>query len=301
MPNDSRLEVPELVRFAGRDGYRFAVRRWPVDEPRANVVCLHGIVSHGGWYLGSGRALARAGCSVHFIDRRGSGLNLQCRGDVPSWETWLDDVESYLAALPRETPRVLLGISWGGKLATAIARRAGPSIDGLVLACPGLHARQQPGVLKRAAVGIANSLPLRSVRAPIPLRDPALFTDQPQAQRLIREDPLALWSVTMRFAYEDLKLTRYALAAGSTLCTPTLCTPTLLILAGRDRIVDNARTRRYFSRIGSEQKRLVEIADAAHTVEFHSDPAPYWRALSDWITARGEAKERTRPATEVGD
>src|SRR5688500_158432 len=102
-----------IARYDCPDGYRCAVRIWKADAPLARAVLLHGIVSHGGWYSASCRRLAEAGIEVHFLDRRGSGLNAAGRGDVDRYETWLDDVEGYLAGLPADSPRLLLGISWG--------------------------------------------------------------------------------------------------------------------------------------------------------------------------------------------
>ena len=46
------------------------------------VVLLHGITSHGGWYYSQLPPSARWGFEVHFLDRRGSGLNAEARGDV---------------------------------------------------------------------------------------------------------------------------------------------------------------------------------------------------------------------------
>jgi len=276
------LPAPRITHFTAADGYRFAVRVWDargVKVPRGRVVCLHGIISHGGWYQPSCRELARAGCEVHFLDRRGSGLNFAGRGDVDRWETWPADVEEYLAQLPDGPPRVLLGISWGGKLGAAVARRRPELVDALAFICPGLFAKKGANALQRAALKLAGALGLRRLRVAIPLKDPALFTGHAQWQAYVAADPLALREVTVRFALADLKLTRYAAEA------PTEIRPkaALLVLAGRDRIIDNARVRRYFDSLGAEEKRLLEYAPATHTLEFEPDPAGFLRALRAWV------------------
>ena len=109
--------TPRIDYFSAADGYRISVRVWDIARPVARVVCLHGIISHAGWYSQSCRKLAEAGYEVHFMDRRGSGLNAAARGDVDHYETWLQDTEIYLGQLTATLPRILLGISWGGKLA----------------------------------------------------------------------------------------------------------------------------------------------------------------------------------------
>ena len=79
--------------FRASDGYPFYYRRYaPAGAPRARVVFVHGIRSHGGWYTRSCCALAAAGFEVYFLDRRGAGLNTAHRGDAPGFRRLLDDV-----------------------------------------------------------------------------------------------------------------------------------------------------------------------------------------------------------------
>lgn len=208
--------APQIKVATARDGYRFAVRFWNVEAPLANVVCVHGIVSHGGWYLPSCSHLAKEGFAVHLVDRRGSGLNESARGDVEHWEIWPDDVEHYLESLPREVPTILLGISWGGTLAAAVARRRADLLRGVGLLCPGLYSRKAANVLQRTALRVVGALGLKMARVAIPLQDPALFTNSERAQAYIATDPFNLWKITMRFALANLRLTEYA--TGKTRC-----------------------------------------------------------------------------------
>ncbi len=158
---------PQIEFYAARDGRRVAARVWHTDDlPRARVVFLHGITSHGGWYDQVARHLASTGFDVHFLDRRGSGLNSEELGDVDNWRTWIDDVAVYLNSLtrgvtrsqPRRLPTILCGISWGGKLAPAVARRHAVLVDALALICPGIYSPFLPGFGKRV---------LLAARAPV--------------------------------------------------------------------------------------------------------------------------------------
>lgn len=272
---------PRIDFYRAADGRQLAMRVWPaMAPPRARVVVLHGITSHGGWYNRSCEHLAAAGFDVHFLDRRGSGLNVEEPGDVESWQTWLDDVRVYLEAGRDVQPTVLCGISWGGKLAAAVARRDPALLRGLALICPGLYSPHEPGPLKRLALRAPAMRRLERRRLRIPLRPAALFTDSPLWREFIAQDPLTLREVTWRFAREDRLLTRFARQAA-----PFLRTPLLLVLAGRDRIVNNRRTRNFFFRTTTAQRTLLEYPNAAHTLEFESDPVPYFRDLTDWIGA----------------
>ncbi len=300
--------LPRIDYYDAPDGRRLAVRVWDaVGPPRGRVVFLHGITSHGGWYDRSCHHLAEAGFEVHFLDRRGSGLNIDHRaGDVDRHETWIDDVAAHLDALahiplPRREgpgegfpappagadsqtppsplhPPVLCGISWGGKLAVAVARRRPHLVRGLGLLCPGLYSPHEPGPLRRLLLAAPKPPRMRERRVWIPLRDPALFTDTPKWLEYIEHDPLSLRTVTVRFAQADRQLTRLARRSA-----PFLHLPLLLVLSGRDRIVDNGRTREFLGRSPATHKTLIEYPNAAHTLEFEPDPLPYFRDLVDWL------------------
>lgn len=281
---------PQIEFYPAADGRRLAVRVWRGSQPpRGRVVFLHGITSHGGWYNRSCAHLAATGLEVHFLDRRGAGLNIERRGDVDNWQTWLDDVAVYLKKLalspqppvpsPQPPAPILCGVSWGGKLATAVARRHPELVSGLGLICPGLFSHQEPGLAKRLA--LAAPLPARWTKrhVQIPLSDPALFIENGRGQAFVAADPLSLRTITLRFARADGSLTRFARQAA-----PYLHMPVVLMLAGRDRIVANRRTREFLTR-SAGHKTLIEYPNATHTLEFESDPQPFFRDLANWINA----------------
>src|SRR5947208_9763011 len=103
-----------IQEHAAGDGYRWHYRQYlPDGPPRAHVVCIHGIQSHGGWYEHSCERLRGAGFAVSFIDRRGSGLNEADRGDAPGFRRLLDDLAEFLLQpLPGAPPLFLMAISW---------------------------------------------------------------------------------------------------------------------------------------------------------------------------------------------
>jgi len=271
----------EIDSYTAADGHRLAVHIWETSAaPRAEVVFLHGISSHAGWYNRGNEQLAASGIQVHFLDRRGSGLNTENRGDIDRWQTWVSDVVVYLKQLRNDSakPAVLCGISWGGKLAAAVARSHPELIGALGLICPGLYSPFEPGIVKRLVLRAPVMRRLQRRRIAIPLRDPALFTDNPPWQAFIANDPRTLRHITWRFAREDRVLSRYARHAA-----PHLSMPLLLMLAGRDRIIDNRRVRDFYDRASSANKTLVEYPEAGHTLEFEPDPQAYFNDLANWI------------------
>ncbi len=258
-----------------------ARRRYqPSRARRGHVVCLHGIQSHAGWYEGSCTRLAAEGYAVDFLERRGSGSNGEPRGDTPSWRRLVDDVAEFLTPLrarspPGPLPIVLLAISWGGKLAVALQRRHPGLTDALALLCPGFRPRIAPSLRQRLAILWARiRQPDRLL--PIPLAGQELFTATPRWLEFLRSDPLALHQATARFLVESARLDGYLRFAGRHVRVPVL-----LQLAGRDRVIDNARTRTFAARFAT-QIEILEYPEAHHTLEFEPDPRPV-QDLVHWL------------------
>jgi alpha-beta hydrolase superfamily lysophospholipase len=279
---------PRTRTVIAADGYPLAMLTWPAAgaKPRARVVVLHGVQSHAGWYHGLGRRLAAAGIEAHFPDRRGSGANQRQRGHTPASGWLIEDVLRVLADVAGggpaagRIPVVLAGISWGGKLVvTAAAAPGHKPLDGIALICPGLTPRV--GVSRRERLRIVGAL-VRGRREtatfPIPLADPALFTADPEARAFIAADPLSL-----REATAGLLAASFFLDRGVRRAPEHVRVPALLMLAGQDRIVDNARTEAYFAQLASPARQVIRYPDAHHTLEFEPDPSRYVRDLVAWI------------------
>ncbi len=80
---------------------------------------------------------------------------------------------------------------------------------------------------------------------PIPLSDPALFTANPEGQAFIAADPFSLREATAGLLAASFFIDRLVARAPARIHQPAL-----LMLAGQDRIVDNARTLAYFQQAG---------------------------------------------------
>ena len=282
---------PVVRSFIASDGYSLHVKIWPAAaQPRGQVVVLHGVQSHGGWYHGLGRSLALAGYSASFPDRRGSGANVRDRGHTRSARRLNLDVVEWLRSLRTEYPGqpiALAGISWGGKLAVIAAGRHPELIDALALICPGLHPRV--GVSRRERLEIAWAFfTNRRKTFPIPLSDPALFTDNPLGQSFIAADPHSLRQGTAGLLAASFIIDRLVARAPARIRQPAL-----LMLAGQDRIVDNARTLAYFDRLASPQREVIEYPEGHHTLEFDPEPSRYALDLVAWLDRALRSGEQT--------
>ena len=272
---------PRSETQVASDGYPIHNAVWPVDgPPRGRLVVLHGVQSHGGWYHHLGRTLAASGYETHFPDRRGSGANRQDRGHAPSARRLVDDLAERLRSLrdlDPGLPLALAGISWGGKLAILTAADHPDLVDALALICPGLQPRVGVSLGERLRIAWAYFTNRRKT-FPVPLSDPALFTDSPEGQSFIAADPLSIRQATAGLLAASTFIDRAVARAPSLVRQPSL-----LMLAGKDRIVDNARTLQYFHRLASADHRLIEYPEGHHTLEFEADPSRYANDLASWF------------------
>ena len=268
---------PTLHTLAASDGYRWLYRRYaPPGAAVGRMIFLHGIQSHGGWYPRSCSKIAAAGYEVFFLDRRGCGQNQEERGDLKRFRRALDDVAEFLRTLPTDKPKVLGAISWSGKLGVGLQYRHPGLVDGLALLCPGFFPKVRPSFFQRLWIGrCALRDPTR--KFPIPLNDPALFTESEEWRQFLRADPLALHDATARMLFQSNSLDIYLRRARRWVTVPTL-----LMLAEHDRIIDNTKTRRYVEKFPGP-KQVIEYPGAHHTLEFEPEGHPFVEDLLRWM------------------
>ncbi len=272
----------QLRTFAASDGYPLYVTVWPVigRPAKGQLVIIHGVQSHGGWYHHLGRTLASAGYATSFPDRRGSGANQRDRGHTPTPRRLNLDVAEWLKTVKAEQPVLplaLAGISWGGKLVVIAAARYPNLVSAVALICPGLHPRVGVSRLEQLKIfwGLMTN---RRKTFEIPLSDPALFTASAEGQAFIAADPL-----TLREATAGLMAASSIIDLLVKWFRKKVKQPALLMLAGQDRIVDNAKTLEYFGGLASPDRKVIEYPEGHHTLEFEPDPSRYALDLVAWL------------------
>jgi alpha-beta hydrolase superfamily lysophospholipase len=251
----------ELGAYVAADGRTLRYRVVRASAERRALLYLHGIESHGAWFLAAAEELARRGCTTYLLDRRGSGLNgLVEPGDAASAAQLLDDVHRLRVHAGLDHV-VLVGLSWGGKLALASALDRPEGVRALVLVTPGLVARVDlPWMEKLRLVFCLLFAPRARFDVPI---DPEMFTRTPPILESIRNDPLRLERATARFFLASRSLGRAIRKR-----IDDLRVPVQLFLAGHDRIVDNQRTRALLERLPAGLLRARLYPHSTHSIQF---------------------------------
>jgi acylglycerol lipase len=275
------MPSPAIESVKLSDGYTAAVRWWRPAGSRGAVLYFHGIQSHGGWYEDSGGLLAEQGFTVLMPDRRGSGLNEAGRGHAESGPQVLADAKAVLQVLLRETGRPsahVVGVSWGGKLSVALAEAAGGLVGTLSLVAPGLFPKVDLTTTDKFRVAMA-MLGERGRMFDIPLNNPRMFTGNPERIAFLEGDRLKLTQVSASFLLASRRLDRSVRGFSKSAWRGAVH----LLLAGRDQIIDNERTRQWFRALPSADRRMTEYPEAEHTIEFEADPSAFLHDLTAWI------------------
>jgi acylglycerol lipase len=252
------------------------------DPQRGSIIYLHGIQSHGAWYVETAAELARHGYSVYLPDRRGSGRNRGPRGFFHSRMHLIDDVRRFVA-LSQDghpgCPTFIIGNCWGAKPALAFALQAQEELAGLVLLSPALKTRTDLSLRDKVKVLVGQMLSPASARAwrvRLPLT-PEMFTSNPTYLQFIREDPLALREVSPRFCFESFLWDHHLRRQRQ------FRLPLLLMQGGRDPIVDVEAVRRWFNRVVSRHKQYRFYPNFGHTLDFEEQRQQYWNDLLAWL------------------
>ena len=132
----------------------------------------------------------------------------------------------------------------------------------------------------RAAAVCRGSVPVCTLENPLPLDDPALFTNTSEWQQFIADDPLALHAVSSSLLNAGRDLDHIVSQQ-----SPELRLPVLLMLAGNDQLIDNQATLSLVSKLRSSQLTIRHWAGATHTLEFEPNREQIFTELIDWLAA----------------
>jgi acylglycerol lipase len=270
----------EEREFQTPDGRELGYIAYTAPAADTALVYLHGVESHAGWFAQAATLLQERGYDVYSLDRRGSGINRENRGltsgHVDNFQVLLDDIHAFMVPLrPRYRRVVLVGLSWGGKLATAHALAWPGDADALVLITPGIRALVDVSLFTKFRIVLLAQLSPRSeIASPIA---PEMFTTTPRYLDYIESDPLRLTHATARFYWQSNRLDAWLDDN-----IDRLDTPLLLFLAGRDRIIDNAGVIEVMQRARLQDFEIIDYPDQTHSVQF-DDPARLVQDMDHWL------------------
>jgi acylglycerol lipase len=289
----SRL-LPYLANVTGDHGFVSAndgtclfYRNWPAAnsaEPRAVVLVLHGIGSHGGPYKVVADQLNAQGIAVYAIDARGHGLSCGPRDKFPATNIENQDIRGMLQFLREAHPNTkifLLGDSMGGVQAMDYARTYSDDLAGLILVVPAIKVPffKQLDTHRNAQLlpylifaPDAPSVSLTGFRLRQSCRDPKYIAER-------KTDPLAYDKVSIRYVKQIGAAARH----WNTQIAPNITIPTLLLEGGKDPIVSHTASLTFFDRLASKDKTIKVYDGAPHTLLWDPQTPAVLATIGNWI------------------
>lgn len=280
-----RSKGVEIRTFKTEDDKELAyvVHRPEEHNPRgAAFIYLHGIESHSGWFDVAAEQLAARGYPVYSLDRRGSGLNRENRGYISGHvEKGISLVEDIRQAveLARASGTIneiyLIGLSWGGKYVMAYDATYPDAVDGMILVTPGMKPSVDLSMIEKTAVMI-DSIFSRTRQHRIPI-EAEMFTTTPEHLQYIKNDPLKLHTASAAFLMQSRSMDKLVKKMDDGKHPPML-----VILAGKDQIIDNEATRKLVTRDPSRHVTVVEYPDQTHSIQLDA-PVRLADEIVGWI------------------
>lgn len=251
--------------FQTFDGLTLLGREWrPEERTRAVVGLIHGLGEHCSRYSHVAERFAKEQIALVAFDLRGHGRSEGQRGDAPSFEAYIQDLDRFMQQIEArfdKTPCFLYGHSMGGLLLLNYLIRRQPKILGAVSSAAGLHTPLTRQKVKMALVQTLSRLTPK-LALPSGLDANAISRDQAVVQRY-KTDPLVHGFVTLRMAQATIPAIDFVFQHADQIGVP------LLILHGTaDRLTYSSGSEELARKV--PQAKLILFEGLAH--ELHNEP-----------------------------
>ena len=258
-----------LVLPAGSAGAGAAlhVTHWlPAGSPKAVVLLAHGYAEHAGRYGHVAKRLTDAGYAVYAVDHWGHGQSDGQGGFVPRFSAFLDGMRELLTLVEVNhpaTPRLLLGHSMGGLIATLFLIERQEAFVAAALSGPAILPAEPPS---RFTVWLSGLLSRFFPRMGVIALDANGVSRDAAVVEAYRADPLVYdGKIGARLGREMMDAMAVAQADA-----PGIRLPLLIQHGGSDRLTAPAGSQYLFDHIASKDKRLEIYPGLFH--EIYNEP-----------------------------
>jgi len=236
--------------------------KWKSKNPKEIIIYLNGLESHSGWFSESAQKLSKQGVIIYGLDRRGSGLNTRINGNE---QDWINDVDKIINIAKKENPNCdinLASLCFGARVASAYAIENPNKINSLIYISPGFNVKVKPNCLETMSI-ILDSIGLQTNTDSV-IKNDKMFTTNPRYLEFLKNDKLRTRKVNSDDYLDGQKLLE---KINSDLDKINI--PSLVLLAEKDKIVDNEKTLRTVDKFG--KKPEIIKYDAEHTLFFDNN------------------------------
>lgn len=261
-------------------GARLHVTHWlPAGSPKAIVLLAHGYAEHAGRYGHVAARLNEAGYAVYAVDHWGHGQSDGVPGFVPRFSAFLDGMRELLALVGVNhpgTPRLLLGHSMGGLIATLLLIERQDAFAAAALSGPAIMPAEPPS---RFTVWISRFLSRFFPRLGVLALDANGVSRDPAVVAAYRADPLVYTGKIGARLGKEFMDAMAAAQAGA----PTIALPIVLQHGADDRLTAPEGSRFLFEHVASADKVLKLYPGLYHEIFNEPEQAAVIGDLVAWF------------------
>ncbi len=264
-----------------KDGTQLFIRENTPPQYKGIICIVHGFGEHGGRYAHVAVFFNNNDYAVLAIDNRGHGKSEGKRGHAPSFDSYLDDIDVFLADTKQrlnDVPMFLYGHSMGGNLTlNYVIRRQPTFLKGLVVTGPWIQLAFEP-----KPIMITMGKIMRSI-VPTFTQDSGLKVDDISRDKAVVEayknDPLVHSKIT---ASAGMSMTESAAFLNT--FSGEMPIPTFILHGTDDKLIAQSASEAFANRVENVDYKKYE--GLYH--EIHNDPEKM-DVLNDilmWLNSR---------------
>jgi acylglycerol lipase len=271
------IEATQADAGGSVKNYKLQARSWGRESDcQCGVLLVHGLGAHSGWFEALARRLKVRNLFVLSYDQVGFGKRRQEK--FTSGKQWFDDLTvafNYLKKQIGDKPIFIVGNSMGALIAYLAAAQVSPA--GIVMMSPGFEGYPGTFTLKYRLKTIFKALTKPDEECDVAY-GLDIVTEVESVRAWAENDPDRRFAVPGRMLLELLSLTQ-----GLRFKKMILNCPVLMILAGRDKIVDNKTNNQVFKRLIAPSKQLKVFPDSFHDLPMNPAVEDVAEEIANWI------------------
>jgi alpha-beta hydrolase superfamily lysophospholipase len=232
-------------------------------DPKAVILCVHGLGLHNGTYSDFGKRMCQYGYAVYAVDMRGFGSFMESQGKQRvDFDGCLQDIHSTLKVLHRLHPGLpvfILGESMGGAIALRATAEYPDLIDGLVSSVPSGDRFKQGKTELKVALHL-----LDGANKPFDVGEGVVeqATQKPELRAAWSNDPLARMDLTPN----ELIQFQHFMNQNHEMAKLITTRPVLVVQGCKDRLVRPEGTVELYNELGTPDRQLELIANGEHLI-----------------------------------
>jgi alpha-beta hydrolase superfamily lysophospholipase len=269
------------------DGTKLFAREWETQtSAKGTILMVPGLGEHTGRYVHVGDFFQNAGFNVIGIDVRGQGRSGGTPGYVERYDQFLEDLRAGIHIV-KVFPLFVLGHSFGGQLALALAARNEPNIAGYLASGPWL-ALTHPPAAWLVRLGSLMNIVYPKCRFPTGIERNQNSSDEAHLDSLVDLD-FNHGFITARTFFEILAEARRLLA------NPRANAPVLIAQGRPDPVTSVEASSEFYQRLEAPAKELVIYDGFLH--ELHNEKGRA-RVFEDYLAWIEKTMLLARPSAE---